>query len=303
LKAVFDGPMFEQLGDARVETVQALSAYRLRHEFDIIHDHTAAVGPALAAVADGPPVVHTLHHAWDDVQSELARLISPPVRLVAISRAQAELAPVDVTLPAIVHNGIPVERYPLSLDKDDFLLWVGRASPDKGPETAIEVANRLGRPLVLVIKVNQKDERRYWDTVLGPRIDDSFVPVDVILNGGHAKKCELMANAWAVLFPIDWEEPFGLVMPEANACGTPIVAFGKGAVPEVVEDGVTGFIVPAGDVDAFCAAVERAGEIDPMACRRHVEERFSSQRMVAAYERAYEMVQAIDLRRDITVVL
>lgn len=303
LKTVFDEPMFELLGDARIETVQALTAYRMRHEFDIIHDHTAAVGPALASVADGPPVVHTLHHAWDDVQAELARLISPPVRLVAISRSQAEMAPVDVTIPAIVHNGIPLGRYPFSSDKEDYLLWVGRATADKGPETAIEVACRVGRPLVLVIKVNQRDERHYWEEVLEPQIEVSSAPVDVVFNGCHAEKCELMAKAWAVLVPIDWEEPFGLVMPESNACGAPVVAFARGAVPELIEDGVTGFAVPPGDVDAFCVAVERAGEIDPAACRRHVEEQFSSQRMVAGYERAYEMVQSIDLRRDVTVVL
>ena len=303
LKAVFDEPMFEHLGDARIETVQALSAYRLRHEYDIVHDHTAAVGPALASLADGPPVVHTLHHAWDPVQAELARLVSPPVRLVAISRSQARLAPEDVTIPLIVHNGIPMERYPFCADKDDYLLWVGRASPDKGPETAVEVATRLERPLVVVIKINQRDEHEYWEGVVEPSIAASPISVEVVPNAGHERKTELMARASAVLMPVAWEEPFGLVMPEANACGTAVVAFDRGAVPEVIDDGTTGFVVPPGDIDAFCAAVDRTGEIDPEACRAHVEERFSAKRMVAGYERAYEMVEAIDLRGGVTVVL
>jgi glycosyltransferase involved in cell wall biosynthesis len=303
LESVFDGPMFEHLGDPRIATVNALSAYRMRHEFDVIHDHTAAVGPALGAVADGPPVIHTLHHPWDDVQAELARLVSPPVRLVAISRNQAAQAPDDVTITAVVYNGLPVERYPFSVEKDDYLLWVGRSSPDKGPTTAIEVAHRLSRPLVMIIKVNQRDEHEYWQQVLDPAIRSSAVQVEVVQNAGHEEKTELMARAAVLLVPIAWDEPFGLVMPEANACGTPAVAFARGAASEVIADGTTGFVVPAGDVTAFCSATERAVTLDPGACRRHVEERFSSQRMVAGYERAYEMVTTIDLREGITVVL
>jgi glycosyltransferase involved in cell wall biosynthesis len=303
LRAVFDEPMFEQLGDARIATVQALAAYRMRHEFDVIHDHTAAVGPALGSLSDGPPVVHTLHHAWDEVQAELARLISPPVRLVAISEDQAKHAPDDVTITGVVHNGIPIDRYPFVAEKEEYLLWVGRASPDKGPETAIEAAGRLGRPLVIVVKVNQKDEREYWEGVIEPVIESSPVAIEVVPNAGHERKAKLMGEAASLLVPIAWEEPFGLVMPEANACGTPVVAFAEGAAPEVIEDGVTGYVVPAGDVDAFCAAIDRVGEIDPAACRRHIEEHFSAERMVADYERLYETVQTVDLRDDVTIVL
>jgi glycosyltransferase involved in cell wall biosynthesis len=303
LKAVFDEPMYAQLGDARIETVQALSAYRLRGDFDIIHDHTAAVGPALAALGDGPPVIHTLHHAWDDVQVRLARLVSPPVRLVAISHDQASRAPDDVSIPAIVRNGIPVERYPFVTEKDDYLLWVGRATPDKGPATAIEVAARLRRSLAIVIKVNQQDEREYWRDVIEPLVKSSPIDIEVVDNADHARKARLMSKAAVLLAPVRWAEPFGLVMPEANACGTPVVAFDAGAVSEVIADGTTGFVVPPGDVDEFCRAVDRAADIDPEACRDHVVEHFSAERMVAGYERVYEMVQAIDLRAGITVVL
>ncbi len=296
LDVVFSEPPFEQLGDARIETIQALAAYRCRDDFDIIHDHTAAVGPALGAVAVGPPVVHTLHHAWLDEQIRLARLIAPPVRLVAISHDQAARSPDDVPITAVVHNGVPVDRYPFTTDKDDYLLFVGRANRDKGPEVAIEVARRLGRPLVMAMKTNEPPERAYWREVLQPMIATDPTQINLVPNPNHERKVALMARAAAVVVPIQWAEPFGLVMPEANACGTPVVAFDMGAAREVIAHGKTGFVVPPGDLDAFCGAVEQTKDLLPDDCRTHVVERFSVQRMVAGYERVYEAVSTIDLR-------
>lgn len=296
LDVVFSEPPFEQLGDARIETIQALAAYRCRDDFDIIHDHTAAVGPALGAVAVGPPVVHTLHHAWLDEQIRLARLIAPPVRLVAISHDQAARSPDDVPITAVVHNGVPVDRYPFTTDKDDYLLFVGRANRDKGPEVAIEVARRLGRPLVMAMKTNEPPERAYWREVLQPMIATYPTQINLVPNPNHERKVALMARAAAVVVPIQWAEPFGLVMPEANACGTPVVAFDMGAAREVIAHGKTGFVVPPGDLDAFCGAVEQTKDLLPDDCRTHVVERFSVQRMVADYERVYEAVSTIDLR-------
>ena len=296
LEVVFGEPPFEQLGDARIETIQALAAYRRRNDFDIIHDHTAAVGPALGAVAVGPPVVHTLHHAWLDEQIRLARLIAPPVQLVAISHDQAARAPDDIPITAIVHNGISVDRYPFMTEKEDYLLFVGRASRDKGPEVAIEVARRLGRPLVMAMKTNEAAERAYLRDVLQPMIATDPTGVDLVPNPNHKRKAALMARAAAVIFPIQWAEPFGLVMPEANACGTPVVAFDMGAAREVIAHGKTGFVVPPGDLSSFCAAVDRTRDLSPVDCRSHVAKRFSVQRMVANYERVYEAALTIDLR-------
>lgn len=296
LETVFHEPPFEQLGDARIEAIQALTAYRRRGDYDLIHDHTAAVGPALGALTVGPPVVHTLHLAWLDEQIRLARLIAPPVRLVAISHDQAARAPDDVPISAVVHNGVPVDRYPFTTDKDDYLLFVGRANRDKGPEVAIEIARRLGRPLVMAIKTNERDERRYWHEVLQPLIASGPAGIEVVPNPNHERKAGLMARAAAVVLPIQWAEPFGMVMPEANACGTPVVAFDMGAAREVIAQGKTGFVVPPGDVDAFCAAVDQTKELLSIDCRTHVVERFSAERMVADYERVYEAVSTIDLR-------
>ena len=295
LETVFDEPPFERLGDARIEAIQALAAYRQRSDFDIIHDHTAAVGPALAALAAGPPVVHTLHHVWIDEQIRLARLVSPPVLLVAISHDQAARSPNDVPIAAVVHNGIPVDRYPFTPDKDDYLLFVGRSNRDKGPAVAIEVARRLGRQLVIAMKINESSEREYWEDVLRPLIG-SDPAVDVVPNPQHDNKAELMARAAALVVPIRWPEPFGLVMPEANACGTPVVAFDIGAAREVIAHGKTGFVVPPGDLDGFCAAVEHTKDLLPHDCRTHVVRQFSVQRMVADYERVYEDATTIDLR-------
>lgn len=296
LEIVFPEPPFDQLGDTRIETIQALTAYRMRRSYDIIHDHTGAVGAALGAIAVGTPVVHTLHAPWLDEQIRLARLVAPPVRLVAISHDQAERAPADVPIAAVVHNGIPVDRYPFSTDKDDYLLFVGRANREKGPEVAIEVAHRLGRRLVLAIKSNERYEQKYWHEVLRPLIARDPGSIDVVPNPDHERKAALMANAAVVIVPIQWAEPFGLVMAEANACGTPVVAFDVGAAPEVIAHGTTGYVVPAGDVDAFCAAVEMAGTIRPHDCRARVTERFSVRRMVEGYERVYGAATTIDLR-------
>jgi glycosyltransferase involved in cell wall biosynthesis len=296
LETVFHEPPFEQLGDARIETIQALTAYRRRNDYDIIHDHTAAVGPALGALTVGPPVVHTLHLAWLDEQIRLARLIAPPVRLVAISHDQAARAPDDIPISAVVHNGVPVDRYPFTTDKDDYLLFVGRANREKGPEVAIEVARRLDRPLVMAMKTNERSEREYWQDVLQPLIASGPADVELVPNPKHERKAGLMASAAVVVVPIQWPEPFGMVMPEANACGTPVVAFDMGAAREVIADGKTGFVVPPGDVNAFCAAVDQTKELLPIDCRTHVVERFSVQRMVADYEKVYDAASIIDLR-------
>lgn len=288
LEVVFTEPPFEQFGEARIETIHVLSAYRRREDHDIVHDHTAAVGPALATLTDGPPVIHTLHQPWSDEQVRLARLIAPPVRLVAVSRDQAARAPRDISISAIVHNGIPIERYPMSEVKDDYLLFVGRASREKGPEVAIEIARRMGRPLVVAIKINERYEWGFWDQVLKPLVTAAGADIELVQNPDHKLKADLMARAAVVVVPIQWPEPFGLVMAEANACGTPVVAFDMGAAREVIADGETGFVVPPGDLDAFCAAVDRSADLLARDCRTRVEMCFSVGRMVTDYERVYE---------------
>lgn len=304
LRTVYAQPPSERLGEIWPELRHAAAAYRRLREFDVAHDHSGVAGPVIGAllgeIGAGPPVVHTLHGAWNDDARELYGALPGPdaggLRLVAISQDQADRAPEGVRIEAVVHNGIPVERFPFRGDRrrgDGPLAFLGRASAEKGPATAIRVAAALGRPLRMAVKVNEAPERSYWEREVAPLLAGAEGhDVEVRFNATFQEKAALLADADALLMPIAWHEPFGLVMAEAMACGTPVVAYGLGAAPEVVDHGRTGLVVPPGDVAAFCDAVTRVGDIDPSACRARVETMFSTQAMVDGYLRVYEKVLA-----------
>jgi glycosyltransferase involved in cell wall biosynthesis len=202
---------------------------------------------------------------------------------VAISESQRSMAPENLRWAGVVYNGIPMDRYPLRQDKDDFLFFLGRADEEKAPHLAILAARQAGRRLVLCATTKNERERAYWASEVEPILGED---VEVRGEVSAEEKVELLGRAAALLFPIQWAEPFGLVMTEAMACGTPVVAWRDGSVPEVVADGVTGFVV--GSVEEMAAAVGRVGELDPRVLRARVEERFSAEAMVTGYERAYE---------------
>jgi len=205
------------------------------------------------------------------------------VRLVSISDAQREpLASLKLNWAGTVYHGLPVDRFPFVAQPGDYLAFLGRLSPEKQPEVAIEVARRAGVPLRIAAKIDAND-REYVDRVVRPLLDDPLV--EFIGEVEDDEKAAFLGGARALLFPIDWPEPFGLVMIEAMACGTPVIARPCGSVREIVEDGSTGFV---GDtVDDLVEAVKRIDTIDRAACRRHVERRFSVARMVADYETLY----------------
>jgi glycosyltransferase involved in cell wall biosynthesis len=275
------------LGDPAVEIAHLIGAYARRSEFDIIHDHTL-IGTAMGAVPGGPPVVHTQHGPWTPTATTAYAKLAGRVHLVAVSHDQADRAPSNVQLTDIIHNAIDMSSYPIHVDKGEHLVFVGRACPDKGPEVAIEVARRLERPLRMAVKVNEPDERAYFDEVIQPLL--TTADVELVDIADHDDKTRLLGEGAAALFPIDWSEPFGLVQIEANACGTPVVAFAQGAAPEVVADGTSGILVSPGDVDGFCDAVELAVELDPSACRQHVEKNFDAPIMVERYEGLYRRI-------------
>jgi len=189
----------------------------------------------------------------------------------------------------VVHNGVPEERYTprYELPSDAPLVFLGRVEAIKGPHTAIEVARRSGRALVIAGNI-PSEARGYFEAEITPYLDGRNVryigPVD------DAQKNELLGQAAALLMPIAWDEPFGIVMAEALACGTPVLGFGRGAVPEVVEHGVTGFV--CADNDAMVAAVARIEALSRRACRQAMEQRFGAQTIIAAYERVYQQVIA-----------
>ena len=263
------------------DVAHSLTAYFRADEFDVIHDHSR-LGAALGAlVADGTPVVHTLHGQWTPRARRFIGALDRRVGLVAISRAQAA-ANRAVRYAGVVHNGIDVAAHPFREDKEDFLIFVGRINPEKGPVQALEIARRSGRRLKMVIKRREQAEWDYWDDEVAPLLRGED---EVLEQPPEAVKLDLLSRAHATLFPINWPEPFGLVMAESMACGTPVIARPEGAVPEVVEHGVTGFVLDT--VEEMAAAVAHVDELSPAACRRRAQERFSGPAMVAGYERVY----------------
>jgi glycosyltransferase involved in cell wall biosynthesis len=268
------------------DVVHQLHVHRDVSRFDLIHQHTYWSG-LVGAIHVEVPVVHTLHRSFTQQMRRLYEPIRDRVWFVALSEAQRRSMP-ELRYAGVVHNGIDPSRYPLREEKEDFLLFLGRTNPDKGPRRAVEAARAAGMPLVMSVKMAEPVEEDHWRDEVEPLVDGD---VTVLKETGHDRKVELLQRARAVLFPVDWEEPFGLVMAEAMACGTPVIATPRGAVPEVIEDGVTGFVVPVEDYsDAAARAVKRLDEIDPKACRRRVEDRFTVDRMLDGYEEVYRRV-------------
>ena len=274
----------EMGNDVADEIVHALPAYMGDGEFDVIHDHTG-LGTALGAVRRGnPPVVHTLHGPWIDSSRRFYGAISPPVHLIAISKAQAADNP-DLQYAGVVHNGLDLDTHPWRKEKDDFLLFLGRCNREKGPEHAVDVAKRAGVPLVLIVKRSQRHEKEYWDQVVAPRLTGEE---EIIFDASHEQKVDYLGRARATLFPIQWPEPFGLVMIESMACGTPVVAMPCGAAPEIVIDGETGFLTPT--IDDMVEAVGKVDDLSPETCREHVAANFSAEAMVEKTEAVLERV-------------
>ena len=278
----------DSAADVTDEFVHALPAYRASDEFDVIHDHSG-LGPALAAGRPGrPPIVHTLHGPWTDASRRFYAAISPPVNLIAISHAQAADNP-DLTYAGVVHNGLDVDAYQWSKDKEDFVVFLGRCNPEKGPEVAVEVAKRAGVPLVMMVKRSEPFEIEHWEKEVAPRLTGDE---EIRFNVGHDEKVDVLSRARATLMPMQWPEPFGLVMIESMACGTPVIATPRGAAPEIVVDGRTGVLAP--DVDGMMAALDRVDDLSPGDCREHVLENFSGEALVTKTERILEQVVAGD---------
>jgi len=258
--------------------------------FDVIHDHSGYAAVAMASRISAP-VVHTLHLPFTRERALFYRRHAHKVHLVAISRSQREQAPVGVHVSAVVPNPIIVDRWPLVTQKDHYLLWIGRMDPVKGAHRAIEAARRAGRPLVLAgpIQTGQPDQAEYFREQVEPHIDGR--QVHYVGEVGGRDKQELFARASALLMPICWEEPFGMVMIEAHACGTPVIAFPHGAANEIVIDGHNGALVA--DEAEMARAIAHVGRIDPVMRRESARERYDIVVTARGYETVYRRAIAM----------
>jgi glycosyltransferase involved in cell wall biosynthesis len=280
----WDEPPTNQLGEALPEVVNAARVADLigaGTDYDVVHEHTLA-GPLLARGRRAPTLV-TVHGPMNEL-ADVYRPLGADVSLVAISENQRSSA-ADLNWVGTVHNAIDVSSFPFRDRKDDYVLFLGRFHETKGPHLAIDAARAAGVRILLAGKCAEPPEQEFFEAEIAPRLGPDAVYVG---DADSTEKRKLLAGARCLVFPIMWDEPFGMVMVEAMACGTPVVAFPNGSVPEVVVDGSTGIIVER-EAD-LAAAIDRASALDPADCRRDVEERFSIEAMAAGYEDAYRAV-------------
>jgi glycosyltransferase involved in cell wall biosynthesis len=263
--------------------------YRRASEVDIIHNHVDYLAFPFARLVETPTVTTT--HGRLDL-AEVRRLYRHfgEQPLISISHDQARSFP-DVNWVGTIHHGIHLDEFQFRPDPGDYLVFLGRISPEKRPDRAIEIARDVGMRLIIAAKVDAVD-RAYYEHAIAPLIDSSTL-IEFVGEVNQREKDELLGGAFAYLFPIDWPEPFGLTMIEAMATGTPVIASRAGSVPEIVIDGVTGFVCDT--VCAMVAAVARVGTLKRHEVRRHVETHFSADRMAADYEQIYrEVVDGFD---------
>jgi glycosyltransferase involved in cell wall biosynthesis len=249
--------------------------------FDILHFHTDYLHYPFSRRLEAPHVT-TLHGRLD--LPDLIALYREFADVPVVSISNSQRAPLPwINWQGTVHHGIPQELYDFKKDPGNYLAFLGRVSPEKRVDRAIEIAKLAKMKLKIAAKVDPVD-RRYMDTEVRPLLDHPLV--EFIGEIGEQEKAALLGNAYALLFPIEWVEPFGLVMIEAMACGTPVVAFRRGSVPEVIDDELTGFVVET--IDDSLRALDKIEHFDRSRCRSVFEKRFSAAKMAADYVKIYQ---------------
>lgn len=275
----------EVIGSPVAEAAHVLAAYEALRDCDVIHDHTI-VGPLLAhGPAAGTPVVVTHHGPFDERNRRVFVDIARRAAIVAISHSQARLAG-DVEITTVIHHGIDLDLYRQGAGDAGHLVFVGRMSPTKGVEQAVRIATEAGRRLILLTKIREAAEREYFEGAVRPLLTPD---VEVLVEPPWRAKLAAMRGAVGMVNPIRWNEPFGLVMAESLACGTPVLTHPRGAAPEIVDHGSTGFLYE--EVPDLVSAVRRLPSLDRAACRSAAEHRFSAERMARDYVRLYESLQ------------
>lgn len=256
-------------------------AYGMQDQFDIIHDHVGYASIPTANLSK-TPVVITLHGATSSTNRRLYEVLNKPY-YVAISKAQMRPA-LNLHYAGVIHNGLNFAGYPEVSEPEDYLLFVGRMSMEKGLHNAIEVAKFLDMRLIIAAKKEEADEK-YFRDFIEPNLSEQIKWVGEV---DQAERNKLMNKALCMLHPVVWREPFGLTLIEAQACGCPVIAFNRGSIPEIVKNGETGFVVE--DVDEMLEAVSNIGRINRSACSKFALQNFSAQKMTDKYEEIYRKI-------------
>lgn len=256
-------------------------AYSMQNEFDIIHDHMFPLSLPTANLAT-TPVVATMHGPFTVENRRLFQTLKNP-GIVTISNAQAFPAP-NINHLGTVYNGLPLDAYPFGDSAEQYLLFVGRISMEKGVHIAIEVAQELDMQLIIAAKLESIDQP-YFKEYVEPWLSDRIRWIGEV---DEEERNSLMSKALCFLHPVTWREPFGLTLIEAMACGCPVVAMNRGAIPEIIQNGTTGYVVE--DVEGMIAGVEGIANIERAACRAHALENFSARAMADGYEAVYEKI-------------
>ena len=274
-----------RMGYTVPELRHIMAAYEELTDFDVIHDHTV-LGPVYAERLPELPVVTTIHGPFNEELTDIYTRISGRVPIVAISHAQRAVVP-DLEIARVIHHGVDPAAFPVGNGDGGYCLFLGRMNADKGAQRAVDAARKAGMRLVMAGKCREPWEHQFFDHEIKPHLSEDITYAGEV---PHEEKVELLANARCLLFPIRWNEPFGLVMLESMACGTPVLAFREGAAPEVVEDGVTGFLCD--DENDMSENIGRLGDLNRADCRAAVEGYFSLDRCVAEHLELFEELHA-----------
>ncbi|MBE0447550.1 MAG: glycosyltransferase family 4 protein [Actinobacteria bacterium] len=277
----------ERIGETYPDLLHVMMAYQMAGEFDIIHDHSGLIGPVIGSFIN-TPVIHTLHGPATQEAKDFYGRIRDQIYFNAISDYQREKFG-DLKFIGTIYNGVDLAKYDYCDKKEDFLFFLGRMNPEKGAHVAVEVARKTGKKLLMVSKMTEPHEKAYFKERVKPLLAPN---VELIGEVDVETKIEMFKKASCVLFPVQWPEPFGLVMIEAMACGTPVIAIRNGSVPEVVVHEKTGYICSS--TEEMIEAINKVDQVNPVDCRHHIENNFSTDHMVDHYIRAYKKIIKIE---------
>lgn len=250
-----------------------------KRKYDLLHIHPVDRALPLAFSHPEMPVVYTLHDPIFPWRAEIFKIFSSRNQYyISISDNQRRPAP-NLNYIDTIYNGVDLVQFPYSEKSEDYFLWLGRFTPDKGPAEAIQAARLANKKLILI---GPKGNGNYWEKKIKPYLNNQIKYLGFI---PREKLYKYYQKAKATLVPIKWEEPFGLIMTESMACGTPVIAFNRGSVPEIIKDGKTGFIV--NNIKEMVRAIKRVDEISRQACHKHTEKNFSLEKMIDNYEKVF----------------